>query len=568
MRGAGRFRSPPSTGAGAGAPASDTEKKILYSLISGACKHVDYAQVRSKGCVDAPDAHPDVDVLEATPQNQHIVLRKYSQMLDLYSIPGLNPMLPALEYTWKSGSAFYIKTASIADGVLLCDIAGSLTVFQLLLIMGDICFAMAASHSFDVAHTCFSDKCIVVARDLSRMKITQYGALGHDLPFNSGYARDITSIGATLAALATRKFVDIRTALDLVQGGKLSQAGQLLRHMAFQGIERERAVFDSWIRDVHLHVLSSMTLRAAPIDCGTSLSILKDMHVTVACILRSARGGEAEAEAEAEADAAVLPVFFPRGSVARGLGPATLVVTSYFNAVLAFGGLARVAHLEGLWPNGTVFDGLNEDTRERVTTQFFEALGYLIGYALCSGVRIHHPISTCIVCLTMCENTEYLSMDTMPDAYRAMATICAPWVAAMRRGFEPFRKFVRRNMWSVQQIYTFFFELAAGGTLREHPDCVRFRGFTAEEVYCIRQALDELDTRASQQFATFATCSPVIPPASDPIVIARDTSGRGDVERVSTCGRTVSLPANMVITAENVRALLAFQLGDAHFNCT
>lgn len=550
--------------------ASDKERKILCDLISGACKHVEHKHVLSSCNAKSMfvgeemitmDIGPDVDIIETSQVNAHIIVRKYLQLLNLYSIPGLNPLIPMLEYTWKSGHMFYIKTVSIPDGVYLSDIEGSLTVLQLMLIMGDICFAMAASHSFDVAHTYLTEKSIVLAPDLSRMKITDYGVLGHTMPFNEGYLRDLLGIERTLTALATRKFIDITEGLQLIRNGKLTQAGRLLRHMAVQGIHNERQIFENWIHGVHSQLLSSAHIQAAPIDCTSSLTILKDMHIRVSYILSTQ---------DEDRNIYQLPMFYPKGSVARGLGPSTLVISSYFNAVMAFGGLTTISQCAGLWPNGNVFKEVKLHIRQRVHPQFFEVIGYIIGYALSVGIRIHHPLSSCVVCLTMCENNEYKSMDTMPEVYRYMATLCASEIASMRRGFEPFRRIIRGNTWSVQQIYTFFFETQPGTTLREHPEAITFRDLSMNEIYCIREELNKLNSQESQRFIEYVTCSPVMPSATDPIIITRG-SNEGiseDVEYSSTCARTITLPHTFVINQENIKALLASQIDINYFNCT
>lgn len=552
--------------------ATRKDRKVLYNIISCTCKYVTYDHVLGSQEGDTIDTETaDVDVLEADTHTKRVVLNKYAQMLNLYSTPGLNPMIPDLQYTWKRGATFYIKTRPVDNGVPLSEMMGSLTVYQILLIMADICFAVAASHSFDVAHTCVSEECIVVARDLSRMKITHYGVLGHDIPFAKGYARDLANVRATLSRLATRKFINVTQALLCVDQGSLAQAGNYLRHMAIVGIQKERHVFEKWVQDVRMSVMTSGRMRAAPINCSTSTTILKDMHVTVSHIVRKYTTRDSTTDLSAEtAQDGDLPVFYPRGSVARGIGPATLVVAAYWNAVVSFGGLTNTAQCTGMWPNGNIFNGVDEGRRGEVRTQFFEVLGYMIGYCVSTGIRIYQPVSSCTVCLTMCENNEYLSMDAMPDAYRNMANACALELAAMRRGFEPFRSVVRGNMWSVEQIYAFFFEAGTGHTFREHPEAVVFRNFTIEEVFCIRQVLDQMDETLTRQFCLFATCSPLLPTASDPITIMRSevTTDTGNVERVSTCTRTVSLPRDMVICEESLCVFFKSTIGDVHFNCT
>lgn len=555
-------------------PLPTRDDRILFNLMAGMCRRLRADHIRRpKWAVHAPDS-PDVDVLSMPPGAdeavQQAVLLRYAALLDLYTTAGLSPMVPVLDCTWKDGTTFYISTRRVCDDdrdgkhcVTLDRAAPHMPMAQLMLAMADLCLAVGGSHGLGVAHTHVSPAAVLLAPDLSRMKLTQYGARDHLAPFGFARAADLHELTKTLQTLAVGKFINITEAVELVQAGQCIEAGQLLRCAALASVQGERQGFHAWAREMRSTVFQRWQLSDMPVNTDSFVGVLTDIHLAVAAFV------------DGQLPAGAVPYFHPRNSPVRGQAAVASIMQDYFQAAVAFGGLVRVPGCEGLWPSTTIFTspGPGGDEADELATttrtQFFHALGFALGLCMTMGITVPYHIAPCVVCIALCDDLEYRSVDAMPEAYQSAVVARIGELAALRRGMAVFTPTIRANRWTVQQLYAFFFEAtpSGGATLRDCPDAVDIRGFSLEEAFVLRRVLNQLDAAQTRQFMMYATGDPAIHSVHGPVVICR---GPPDAthEVVVACSRTITLPASMAITPSNVCTLLAAQLGDNYFNAT
>lgn len=531
------------------------EDAVVYHLLKRTCKNVQPEHVACPVNVDVNGL--DVDTFDARGHDQNVVLARYAMVANLFTAPGLHAMLPRLECTWKSASCFYIKSVPVARGTSLQTAVHDLTVHQLLLLLSEVCKAVAVAHLFSVPHTCIHESSVIITPDLAEASLKQFGGAGQAIGFEAGRAMDTAMLSAMIGRLAAARFIDARAAQHCLTGEGVpagtrisAAANELWRQgMASMGVDRQ--LFATWVDAMRDNVLRKFVIVSVPVDCTDAFSTIRDVHAAVEGVTTSVESGAT--------DLPLLPVFHPHDAAdARGQGPSADIVARFFSAVVKVGAL--VPHDGGLWPSPEWSSGL-PCLGDRQRDGLFRALGFMIGYAMCMGIGIPQPLAASVVCIPLCTDAEFRGTESMAPRCREAIRRCMRELALLRRGFAPFRAIVRSSGWSVQQLYALFVDHSSERVcLSAFPNAYVLKDMTPAEEAMFTAWAATLDPAGTEQFVRWATGFPVLTHWDAPIVVHKSAPSPLPLTDVRSCIRTVTLPHEYFADAASLACWMAQEI--------
>jgi hypothetical protein len=361
--------------------------------------------------------------------------------------------------------------------------------------------------------------------------------------------KDMVDFATVVSQVSAARYVPLRAAVAKIQQGDLPAAWDCIRAAHDSGAGSDRQSFTMVLEAAKHTVWSAANIVPVPVSTDSDERTVVDITVAVKVAIGATNA---------------VPMFFERGSPGRGLGPCSGIVFAYILALVKMGVLQEI---DGYyWP---VLPGGPEE--ERGLNMMF-ALGYMLGYSVVMGISIPRAIAPAVICLSLSHEGELPALHTLPDHSRRLIKQHGGAIEFVRAGMQRFAHVLRPGRWTPQKIYEYCFDRrSAAPTLLAHrTDMLDASALDPAQSTILRQWLESLDQHSNAAFIFLLTDASELPDNGKPLSVRvyappAEVGMHADVV-VSTCNRSVEIPAlwfsSLDMFAQKVGAVLA----DVHYN--